>query len=121
MSTIMGPEADGELLSPSNGIIVTQCIVRAIKQGFLLIGPNLPNEATDRDFARWHDSDPKDHKMKISDHNCDQVDMFIESHSRSFLDLHGTKFDFPWRCSTEEPIPLLLLHAVSAAAGVALH
>ncbi|KAL8897497.1 MAG: hypothetical protein Q9207_007192, partial [Kuettlingeria erythrocarpa] len=94
MSTIFGPEADRELFSPRNGMLVAKCIAPAIKQGFLLIVPHLDDEATDKDFARWYASDPKDYRIKIPDHNCNQVSDFIEFNHRSFLDLDGTRVEF---------------------------
>ncbi|KAI4179548.1 MAG: hypothetical protein LQ346_007169 [Caloplaca aetnensis] len=93
MSTIFGPEADRELFSPNNGILVDRYVAPAIKQGFLLIVPDLHDEATNEEFARWHASEPKDYKIKIPDRECVQVGGYVEFNHR-LLDLDGTKVEF---------------------------
>ncbi|KAL9017980.1 MAG: hypothetical protein Q9185_004725 [Variospora sp. 1 TL-2023] len=67
MRAIFGPEADGELWSPTNGIVVSESIAWHLKTGLMFIVPDLAADATEGEIAHWHDSKTKGYKIKLVD------------------------------------------------------
>ncbi|KAL8654739.1 MAG: hypothetical protein Q9210_001322 [Variospora velana] len=97
MRAIFGLEADGELWSPNNGMVVSEPIAWHLKTGFMLIVPDLAADASEGDIAHWHGSEAKGYKIKLVDRPHRDVDLSGPTNDPPcfWRHLHSTKVEFP--------------------------
>ena len=95
MDSIFGSMKTPELLSPLNGMIISDYAERKFDCGFMAIVPNLPDHPTQAQIALWNASEPKAYKIRILDLEDPQAHKLIRPESnQTWRDLDSTNVEF---------------------------
>lgn len=65
MSAIFGADMEGELFSPRNGLMIPYRLEREFESGLIAIVPDMPRNATKKEFHKWTISEPKEYIFRI--------------------------------------------------------
>ncbi|KAL8735548.1 MAG: hypothetical protein Q9166_000716 [cf. Caloplaca sp. 2 TL-2023] len=95
MTAIFGSDADNELFSPLNGMLISTRAEKLLADGFLLIVPDVPDKPSRAEILEWQNSDPKQYVIKIPYPNELKVQQrTVDEGTQRFVDLHNTKVEF---------------------------
>ncbi|KAL9013114.1 MAG: hypothetical protein Q9173_002174 [Seirophora scorigena] len=95
MISIFGKDAENELFSPKNGMLITKRAEELLDAGLLLIVPDLPADPTMAQLALWASTDQKDYRVKVPNPSHPLVHMQLSvAVTQTYADLDGSKVEF---------------------------
>lgn len=68
MTKIFGPEAEHEMFSVNNGIVMSTVAETRMDKGLFVIVPFV-NDESEAEVKAWHESNPKRYKVRVLDRN----------------------------------------------------
>ena len=95
MSKIFGPEADNELFSVNNRILLLREVERLFDKGFLVIVPCIEDEKSAAQIDEWHASNPKRYKLRVIERNAAKLKYSLPGDEHAtYIDLDGRELIF---------------------------
>ena len=101
MTAIFGPEAQDELFSAANGLLLPNGIEEEFESGMMAIVPAIKDPTSKAEVTLWQSQEPREYKFKIFDDGRSTLDDIPLDPSTTdgvalrFRDLHDRKLSFP--------------------------
>ncbi|EAA33784.2 hypothetical protein NCU08538 [Neurospora crassa OR74A] len=70
MVTLFGKEAEAEMYSPRNGLLLHKNVEKALDLGLIAIVPDLAEDAKEEEWEKWESSRPRGYKWKVMDNDA---------------------------------------------------
>ena len=95
MMSIFGTDANDELFSAQNGLLITNDIESKLDIGFIAIVPDLDDAATQSDITSWSENEPKNYKLRVLDRSSKFMNEIVEpENTRTWADMDNQKLMF---------------------------
>jgi hypothetical protein len=94
MDAIFGETDEPELFSPLNGLVISSHIETKFESGLFAIVPDVPDEPTPDDLQQWHNSRPREYKLKIINKDAKILAQMIPYVDKTWKELDGKKLEF---------------------------
>jgi HNH endonuclease len=94
MTTLFGPEVEGELFSPRNGLLLHDLIENRLDAGLFVIVPDINDIRDAGEVLYWSEATLKAWKIKILDWKWPKLDNNIDRPGLTWRQLDGRKLQF---------------------------
>jgi hypothetical protein len=95
LDAIFGLQETPELFSEHNGILMLKAAEERIDKGPMMIVPDIPNKASIAQAKDWHNTEPKNYKIRVLEFEKNGMDQCISVESdTTWAELDGRRLDF---------------------------
>jgi hypothetical protein len=93
MTAVFGPEAQKELFSPRNALLLPNPIEDMFDSGLFAIVPAVTDDMSKAEVSLWEHTHPREYKLRIIDYRNKVVDQEVMG-GKTWRDLDNTKLNF---------------------------
>ena len=94
MSAIFGEDANNELFSVNNGIIMCCDAEERFDQGYFVIVPDVSDYPSQQEIEQWDTSNPRAYRIKVLDSSHQKMKKIINLSEKTWNDLDGQPITF---------------------------
>ncbi|KAK3331723.1 hypothetical protein B0T19DRAFT_413866 [Cercophora scortea] len=98
---LFGEDVEGELMTARSGLLLERDVESALDDGAIAIVPDLPDDPSSEQVAKWEEEDPKNYRWRVIDDDADSLNTVIIPQNSSdtpkditIRDLDGQKLSF---------------------------
>ena len=94
MSAIFGKDANNELFSINNGVLMCRDAEERFDQGYFVIVPDVSDNPSQEEIERWNTSNPREYRIKVLDPSHQKMKKIINLSEKTWNDLDGQPITF---------------------------